>query len=200
MIKTCSDERMTYMKKLVMLVTVVLTVAMAAVCFAAGDGNDLNKQQKIVDKFVAALTVADDSGYAGAAAGFSPELKQKMDVKAFAALQKQVKDTLGTMKEMKFVAYERFDQGDRLTYLGSYSKQQLVRVIYGIQWHSWFDHLGDGACLGLRKYADAPHNGEAKPVWTTYQKADTDEEDDYFEQYLSRIGIDSWEGIIQDIP
>ena len=54
-----------------------------------------------------------------------------MDVKAFAALQKQVKDTLGTMKEMKFVAYERFDQGDRLTYLGSYSKQQLVRVIYG---------------------------------------------------------------------
>ena len=118
MIKTCSDERMTYMKKLVMLVTVVLTVAMAAVCFAAGDGNDLNKQQKIVDKFVAALTV-------------SPELKQKMDVKAFAALQKQVKDTLGTMKEMKFVAYERFDQGDRLTYLGSYSKQQLVRVIYG---------------------------------------------------------------------
>ena len=45
------------MKKLVMLVTVVLTVAMAAVCFAAGDGNDLNKQQKIVDKFVAALTV-----------------------------------------------------------------------------------------------------------------------------------------------
>ena len=69
------------MKKLVMLVTVVLTVAMAAVCFAAGDGNDLNKQQKIVDKFVAALTVADDSGYAGAAAGFSPELKQKMDVK-----------------------------------------------------------------------------------------------------------------------
>lgn len=32
------------MKKLVMLVTVVLTVAMAAVCFAAGDGNDLNKQ------------------------------------------------------------------------------------------------------------------------------------------------------------
>ena len=33
------------MKKLVMLVTVVLTMAMAAVCFAAGDGNDLNKQQ-----------------------------------------------------------------------------------------------------------------------------------------------------------
>lgn len=76
------------MKKLVMLVTVVLTVAMAAVCFAAGDGNDLNKQQKIVDKFVAALTVADDSGYAGAAAGFSPELKQKNGCKSFCCFTK----------------------------------------------------------------------------------------------------------------
>lgn len=72
--------------------------------------------------------------------------------------------------------------------------------IDGIQWHSWFDHLGDGACLGLRKYAVEPYNGEIKPVWTTYQKAGTDEENDYFEQYLSRIGIDSWEGIIQIVP
>ena len=42
--------------------------------------------------------------------------------------------------------------------------------------------------------------GEAKPVWTTYQKAGTDEEDDYFKQYMERIGIKSWEGLIQDIP
>ncbi len=88
MIKTCSDERMTYMKKLEMPVIVVLTVAMAVRFSAAGDGNDLNKQQKIVDKFVAALTVADDSGYAGAAAGFSPELKQKMDVEKLLLLCK----------------------------------------------------------------------------------------------------------------
>ncbi|WP_177566917.1 hypothetical protein [Phascolarctobacterium sp.] len=32
---------------------------------------------------------------------------------------------------MKFVAYERFDQGDRLTYLGSYSREKMVRIIYG---------------------------------------------------------------------
>ena len=72
--------------------------------------------------------------------------------------------------------------------------------IDGIQWHSWFDHLGDGVPLGLRKYSDEEYKGEAKPVWTTYQKAGTDEEDDYFEQYLERIGIKSWEGLIQDIP
>ena len=31
-------------------------------------------------------------------------------------------------------------------------------------------------------------------------KAGTDAENEYFEQYLQRIGIDSWEGIIQKIP
>ena len=98
-------------------------------------------------------------------------------------------------------SYEDDDLQDQAAgFAYGWKKINNLDGINGIRWHSWFDHLGDGACLGLRKYTEAPHNGEAKPVWTTYQKADTDEEDDYFEQYLSRIGIDSWEGIIQDIP
>lgn len=98
-------------------------------------------------------------------------------------------------------SYEDDDLQDQAAgFAYGWKKINNLDGINGIQWHSWFDHLGDGACLGLRKYADAPHNGEIKPVWTTYQKAGTDEEDDYFEQYLSRIGINSWEGIIQNIP
>lgn len=81
-----------------------------------------------------------------------------------------------------------------------WKKINVLEGINGIQWHSWFDHLGDGARLGLRKYNDAEYQGEAKPVWMTYQKAGTDAENEYFEQYLQRIGIDSWEGIIQKIP
>ena len=98
-------------------------------------------------------------------------------------------------------SYEDDDLQDQAAgFVYGWKKIDNLDGINGIQWHSWFDHLGDGACLGLRKQADAPHNGEAKTVWISYQKAETDEEDDYFEQYLSRIGIDSWEGIIQDIP
>lgn len=37
--------------------------------------------------------------------------------------------------------------------------------------------------LGLRKYSDEEHNGDIKPVWTAYQKAGTNEEESYFEQY-----------------
>lgn len=38
------------MKKAVMLVTLVVTMALSAMCFAAGDGSVLNKQQRVVDK------------------------------------------------------------------------------------------------------------------------------------------------------
>lgn len=81
-----------------------------------------------------------------------------------------------------------------------WKKINALEGINGIQWHSWFDHPGDGVPLGLRKYTEEPHNGDTKPVYTTYQKAGTGEEGEYFEQYLSRIGIDSWEGLIQVIP
>ena len=64
--------------------------------------------------------------------------------------------------------------------------------IDGLQWHNWFDHPGDGACLGLRKYLDESYNGEPKPAWYVYQKANTHEEDEFFEQFLPIIGISDW--------
>ena len=119
------------MKKLVALVTTVLVMAVSGMCFAAGDGTDLNKQQRAVDKFVAVLNAADTTGFAQLSSDFAPDLQQKVDAAAFGALQKQVKERFGSQKEIKFVAYERFDQGDRLTYLGSYSREKMVRIIYG---------------------------------------------------------------------
>lgn len=98
-------------------------------------------------------------------------------------------------------SYEDKDLQDQAAgFAYGWKKINALDGINGIQWHSWFDHLGDGVPLGLRKYSDEEYKGEAKPVWTTYQKAGTDEEDDYFEQYLERIGIKSWKGLIQDIP
>lgn len=36
------------------------------------------------------------------------------------------------------------------------------------------------------------YRGEAKPVWEVYRKAGTNEEDEYFEQFLPLIGIPDW--------
>jgi hypothetical protein len=44
----------------------------------------------------------------------------------------------------------------------------------------------------LRKYLDESYRGEAKPVWEVYRKAGTNEEDEYFEQFLPLIGIPDW--------
>lgn len=118
------------MKKAVMLVTLVVTMALSAMCFAAGDGSVLNKQQRVVDKFVAAVNADDSSGFAQMSADFAPDLQSKITAADFAAMQKQLKEKFGTQKELTFAAYERFDQGDRLTYLASYSKQKLVRAVY----------------------------------------------------------------------
>ena len=117
------------MKKAVMLVTLVVTMALSAMCFAAGDGSVLNKQQRVVDKFVAAVNAADSSGFAQMSADLAPDLQSKITDADF-AMQKQLKEKFGTQKELTFAAYERFDQGDRLTYLASYSKQKLVRAVY----------------------------------------------------------------------
>lgn len=74
----------------------------------------------------------------------------------------------------------------------AWKKINGLEGIDGIQWHNWFDHPGDGACLGLRKYLDESYSGEAKPVWEVYRKAGTNEEDEYFEQFLPLIGIPDW--------
>lgn len=59
------------------------------------------------------------------------DLQNKITPESFAELQKQLKERFGTQKAIHFMAYERFDQGDRLTYLVNYSRQQVVRAIYG---------------------------------------------------------------------
>ena len=74
----------------------------------------------------------------------------------------------------------------------AWKKVNALEGIDAWQWHNWFDYPGDGACLGLRKYLDESYNGEPKPAWYVYQKANTHEEDEFFEQFLPIIGISDW--------
>lgn len=118
------------MKKLVIAAVMTMMMAVSSMCMAAGDGNALNKQQKVVDKFTAALngsTVTVEQVWGD----MVPELAEKMTAANFAELQKQMKEKFGTQKEAHFAVFERFDQGDRLTYLLKYSRDQAVRVVYG---------------------------------------------------------------------
>lgn len=119
------------MKKTVILLILTLMMAVSGMCYAAGDGSDLNRQQKVADKFMAVLSGGDAAAVAQLQGDMVPELAEKMTAANFAALQKQLKEQFGIQKSVRFAVYERFDQGDRLTYLVSYSRQQAVRAVYG---------------------------------------------------------------------
>ncbi len=71
-----------------------------------------------------------------------------------------------------------------------------VNALEGIdawQWHNWFDHPGDGACFGLRKYLDESYNGEPKPAWYVYKKANTImKKMNFLSNFLPIIGISDW--------
>lgn len=114
------------MKKLVMILTAIFTMVFAGICMAA-DGADLNKQQNTAETFVKAFSQTVPS-YNEFTKGFDAQLKNKFNEKTYAALQAQVKDKFGRMKEVKFYSFQRFDQMDRVTYIASFSKEKIVAI------------------------------------------------------------------------
>ena len=62
-------------------------------CYAAGDGSDLNRQQKVADKFMAVLS-GDAAAVTQLQVDMVPELAEKMTAANFAALQKAAEGTV----------------------------------------------------------------------------------------------------------
>lgn len=113
-----------------MMLVVSCLMMVCSVGLAAGEHKDLAKQQQVAEKFMDVFDAEPVPMYAQVTAGFSENLKKAVTEKAFAELQKQVKQKMGTMKEAKFFAYQRFDQADRLTYIASFSKEKMVSVVF----------------------------------------------------------------------
>lgn len=116
------------MKKLLVMLTMVLTLAFASVC-AAYDGGDLNKEQKAAEMLTNAVT-GQVVAHAQITSGMTEELKGKITEQVVADLQKQVKQQFGNVKEVRFQSFERFADGDRLVYIAGFSKEKHVALIY----------------------------------------------------------------------
>jgi len=80
----------------------------------------------------------------------------------------------------------------------AWKKMKSLDGIDGFQWHNWMDHRGEGGLrLGLRKFPDDRDDPAGrKPVWYLYKAADTEREDELFNEYRKLIGIESWNEII----
>ncbi len=117
------------MKKLMLVLTMLLAFALSSVAFAA-DGGDLNKEQKSAEKMMSAFNSATTVEYTVVAPTWSDELNKNIGEKGYAEIKKQVKAQFGELKETKFYSFERFDQGDRVTYIASFSKENVVIMAF----------------------------------------------------------------------
>lgn len=116
------------MKKVIFTVTLIMMMAFSGLCLAA-DGNDLNKEQKVAETFMEVFTKDQIPAYAVVSKDFSDTLKANINEKAYKDLSKQIKEQYGNVKEVKFYNFQRFDQGDRVTYVAAFDKEEAVAIM-----------------------------------------------------------------------
>lgn len=116
------------MKKTVLVFVAVMMMAFSSVCMAA-DGGDLNKDQKVAETFISGITT-EKVVYDKFVANFDNGLKSKIDAKAYDALKNDVKTKFGDFKESKFYSFERYDNQDKVTYIASFSKEEIIAMVF----------------------------------------------------------------------
>lgn len=117
------------MKKIVLIFTTMLILAISSVCMAAADGGALNKDQKVADTFIQGITTTSVN-YDKFSANFDAGLKSKLTADAYTALKNDVKTKLGDYKDAKFYSFERYDKQDKVTYVASFSKEEYVAMVF----------------------------------------------------------------------
>lgn len=113
------------MKKIMLLL--VWSFIIGGGVMASDNGEILTKEENHVQSFMTALHTPD--GYEAAKETMSGSLAATVTAQNFGLLQKRIQTTFGMQKEMKLALVEKFDQGDRLTYMAVYGENQLVRIV-----------------------------------------------------------------------
>ena len=114
------------MKKLFVLFTALCLLCFSSAAFAATNGQVLTKEEAVASQVMSALTKT--VSYEVVSQDFTPSLQQALDKAKLNEMKKEVRTNFGKMQDMKFVRLEKFDQGDRVTYLASFAKEQFVQV------------------------------------------------------------------------
>lgn len=89
-------------------------------------GAVLNREQDAAERLLAAFTGAGEDAYASLAALFAAKLRLKFTEKEYRAYRGQIKERFGLLEEAKFSAFEKFDSGDRVSYLAAFTKEGAV--------------------------------------------------------------------------
>lgn len=113
------------MRRIVFLA--VALVMLAATCFAY-DGGRLNKYQDAAEKIMDIYDGEPVPEYRELKGFFNPGIAKSLPEEKYSAYIKQVKDRFGAMKEVRFVAFQVFDQVERISYLARFTKEESVLI------------------------------------------------------------------------
>lgn len=116
------------------LMTLFLTLAISASCFAEGAAGRFSAEEKAADALIAALT-GDSVTYETVSKSFSQGLKKNLTAENFAKTKDAIKKQVGAIKNINFVILNKqydvqkgYSGVDELVYFGTISKEKFARI------------------------------------------------------------------------
>ncbi|WP_276690441.1 hypothetical protein [Acidaminococcus massiliensis] len=116
------------MKKIIMMLTAVLSLGMASLGFAS-PASDLLAQEEATTTKVIGL-IQGKGQLAEVSTGFSPALQKNFNVAALDNMKKGVTEQLGGISNLKLVRLDKFADADRLIYIGDAKKAPNVQMTF----------------------------------------------------------------------
>ena len=116
------------MKKIIMILTAVLSLGMASLGFAS-PASDLLAQEETTTTKVISL-IQGKGQLAEVSTGLSPALQKNFNAAALANMKKGVTEQLGGISNLKLVRLDKFADADRLIYIGDAKKAPNVQMTF----------------------------------------------------------------------
>lgn len=117
------------MRKFLFSIILIVIISTNGLCLAA-DGDDLNKEQKIAEIFMGVFIKEQVPVYTVVSKDFADILKANVNEQIYQNLKQTIVDKYGNVKEIKFYEFQRFDQGDKITYVAVFDKERAVAIIF----------------------------------------------------------------------
>ena len=116
------------MKKIIMMLTAVLSLGMASLGFAS-PASDLLAQEEATTTKVIGL-IQGKGQLAEVSTGFTPALQKNFNAAALENIKKGFNEQLGKVSDLQLIQLNKLENADRLVYIGKAQKAPNVQMIF----------------------------------------------------------------------
>lgn len=117
------------MKKIICILVATMMMAFGSICNAS-DSSDLSSEQKTAQLFIDAFKGEKVPAYDVLSRNFSDGLKNQFKEANYSGLQRNIKNTFGTLTEDKFYIYQRQEQNDLVAYNVTFDSNKQAQLIF----------------------------------------------------------------------